>query len=67
MPFAPFGMTCAETALEASVIRVTSLVPPVTRVTLPTRPPAAITGWFSSTPSPDPLSIFTVEYQMVGE
>jgi hypothetical protein len=60
-------MTWAGTLLDASVISVTSLVPPVTLVTLPARPPAAITGWFSSTPSPDPLSIFTVEYQTVGE
>ena len=36
-------------------------------VTLPTRPPAAITGWSTRTPSLEPLSIFTLEYQTVGE
>src|SRR3954465_2893409 len=67
MPFAPCGMTWAETALEASVMRVTSAVPPVTRVILPARPPEAITGWSIFTPSLLPLSTFTLEYQTVGE
>ena len=26
-----------------------------------------MTGWFTRTPSPEPLSIFTLEYQTVGE
>ena len=34
------GITCAPTPIEASVMSVTSAVPPVTLVTLPTRPPA---------------------------
>ena len=49
------------------MIRRTSAVPPVTVVTLPIRPPAAITGWFSRTPSSEPLSILTVEYQTVAD
>ena len=48
-------------------MREISDVPPVTFVTRPARPPAAITGWFTRTPSPEPLSIFTLEYQTVGE
>ena len=42
-------------------------MPPVTLVTLPTSPPAAITGWLTRTPSSEPLSILTLEYQTVGE
>jgi hypothetical protein len=67
MPLAPSGTIWAETALEASVISVTSAVPPVTLVTLPASPPEAITGWSTRTPSLEPRSIFTVEYQTVGE
>src|SRR5215210_3616890 len=75
-PVAPEGITCAPTPIEASVISVTSAVPPVTFVTFPTRPPtsfasgslpAAITGWFTRTPSLSPLSILMLEYQMLGE
>ncbi len=67
MPLAPLGMTWADTALVPSVISDTSAVPPVTRLTLPARPPAAITGWFFLMPSSEPASIFTDEYQTVGE
>ena len=42
-------------------------MPPVTWGTRPARPPAAITGWSLRTPSSDPLSIFTLEYQTVGD
>src|SRR5215207_4522183 len=75
-PVAPDGITCAPTPIEASVISVTPAVPPVTFVTLPTSPPtsswsgslpAAITGWFTRTPSLEPLSILMPEYQTVGE
>ena len=51
MPLAPLGITWADTALVPSVISDTSAVPPVTRLTLPARPPAAITGWFFLIPS----------------
>ena len=53
-PAAPAGMIWAATPLDASVSKVASAVPPVTRVTLPAKPPtgprsdgllaAAITG-----------------------
>ena len=70
------GAQEAFAPIEASVISVTSAVPPVTFVTLPTRPPvcpcsgslpAAITGWFTRMPSLDPLSILMLEYQTVVE
>ena len=75
-PAAPAGITWAPTPIDASVISVTSAVPPVTFETLPARPPsvglesseaAAITGWSSSTPSLEPLSILMLEYQTFGE
>ena len=62
-PVAPDGITWAPTPIEASVISVTSAVPPLTLVTLPARPPtspwsgslpAAITGWFTRMPSLGP-------------
>ena len=49
------------------MISVTSAVPWVTSVTRPTSPSPVTTGSFIFTPSPEPLSIVTVEYQTVGE
>src|SRR3954447_12961952 len=66
MPLAPSGTIWADTALEASVISVTSAVPPVTLVTLPARPAEATHRLFAFTPAAQALSIFTVEYQTVG-
>ena len=39
----------------------------MTLVSLPIRPPAAITGWLARRPSLEPLSIFSVEYQTVDD
>src|SRR5262245_47977521 len=66
-PSGPLGRTCAETALVWSVISVTSDVPPVVAVTLPTSPSPVTTGSLARTPSPEPTSIVTLEYQTVGE
>ena len=72
IPAAPSGITCADTALDSSVISVTVAVPPETDVTLPASPPppsppGAITGMSSSIPAPEPLSIWTLDCQLVGE
>ena len=66
-PVAPPGVTRAVTALSASVIRVTWAVLGVVWVTFPASPCAATTGSSIRTPSPEPLSIVTVEYQTVGD
>ena len=66
-PSGPFGSTLAEAALRLSVIRVTWAVPWVTSVTRPTRPSPLTTGSLVATPSPEPESMVTVEYQTVGE
>src|SRR4051794_457180 len=66
-PSAPLGSTRAETALVWSVMSVTSAVPPVVAVTLPTSPSPVTTGSFTRTPSPDPTSTVTLEDQTVGE
>ena len=55
------------TALELSVTRVTTAVPRLTELIRPTSPSPLITGSSILTPSPDPLSMPTVEYQTVGE
>ena len=67
MPLEPSGITSADTALDSSVISVTTDSPPLTEVTLPARPPAAITGSSICTPSPLPALMTTFEYQTVGE
>ena len=63
----PFGSTRADTALSESVISVTLAVKCVTSVTRPTSPSPLTTGSLTSTLSPEPWSIVTVEYQTVGE
>ena len=66
-PVTPWGKTWADTPLSPSVISRTSEVPPVALMTLPASPPAAMTGWFTRTPSLVPLSILTLEYHTVGD
>ena len=61
------AVTRAVTALSASVISVTWAVFGVVWVIFPASPCAATTGSSTRTPSLDPLSIVTVEYQTVGE
>jgi hypothetical protein len=65
-PCGPFGWTTADTALSESVMSVTFAVKGVTSVTRPTSPSPFTTGSFTATPSFEPASTWTVEYQTVG-
>src|SRR3979490_106998 len=59
--------TLAETPTVLSVIRLTWAALEATWVTLPTRPSPLMTGSLVRTPAASPLSIVTVEYQMLGD
>ena len=66
MPVAVLVPMRAETPIVLSVIRSTWAPSGSTATTLPTSPSPLITGSLTRTPSGEPLSIVTVEYQMLG-
>ena len=57
----------ADTPNSGSVSSITTALPSDTSLTLPTRPAPLTTGWSTRTPSLEPLLIWKVWYQELGE
>ena len=67
LPGSPLSSAWAETPNSGSVSSITTALPSETDLTLPTRPAPLITGWSTATPSLEPLLIWNVWYQELGE
>src|SRR3954463_11714518 len=67
LPGSPLSSACAETPNSGSVSSITDALPSDTDLTLPTRPALLTTGWSTRTPSLEPLLIWNVLYQELGE
>src|SRR4051812_37067584 len=66
-PGSPLPRAWAETPNSGSVSSITTALPSDTDLTLPTRPASLTTGWSTRTPSLEPLLIWKVWYQELGE
>ena len=67
LPGSPLSSARAETPNSGSVSSITTALPSETSLILPTSPALLTTGWLTRTPSLEPLLIWNVWYQELGE